>query len=125
GTRRPRRRSAAQGAGCITRELRNVKLDLLDAEKALESTQADLDEALSNLAEREFEFKNTMTALANSEQARLETRTELDKELSNHTRTKLELQNMKEALANSERARQEANANRVLPRPPREQEVFV
>ncbi|KAF9172170.1 hypothetical protein BGX21_006281 [Mortierella sp. AD011] len=106
-------------------ELRDTKQDLLDAEEALESTQADLDVALSNLVERELELENTKAALANSEHARQDARAELDKEPSGHAKTKLELQNIKDTLVNCERARQEANRNRVLPRPPKEQEVFA
>ncbi|KAF9425769.1 hypothetical protein BGZ76_003081, partial [Entomortierella beljakovae] len=42
-----------------------------------------------------------------------------------HAETKLKLQNIKNELVNSKRARQEANLNRVLLRPPKDQEVFV
>ncbi|KAG0011733.1 hypothetical protein BGZ80_000453 [Entomortierella chlamydospora] len=98
----------------LTLELRNTQLDLMDTKDDLESTQADLDAALSNLEEKELD-----------EYARQGTKAELDKELSSHAETKLELQNIKDALVNSERAHQEANRNQVLPRPPKEQEVFV
>ncbi|KAF9349213.1 hypothetical protein BGX26_012444 [Mortierella sp. AD094] len=106
-------------------ELRNTKLDLIDTKDDLESTQADLDAVLSSLVERELELENTKLALANSEYARQVAKAELDKELSSHAKTKLELQNIKDALVNCERARQEANHNRVLPRPPKGQEVFA
>ncbi|KAF9102673.1 hypothetical protein BGX27_010910 [Mortierella sp. AM989] len=110
----------------------NVNIDqkpvnhtLTQRKDGLEFTQADLDAALSDLEENELEFKNSKLALANSEYARQGTKVELDKELSSHAETKLKLQNIKDALVNSERARQEANRNRVLPRPSKEQEVFV
>ncbi|KAF9196901.1 hypothetical protein BGZ49_002670, partial [Haplosporangium sp. Z 27] len=109
----------------VTLDLRNAKLDRLDAEEALESVQANLDAALCTLAEKELELENSKAALANSEHVRRDTRTALDSETSSHADTKLELENMKDALANSERARQEANGNRVLARPYKEQEVFV
>ncbi|KAF9435901.1 hypothetical protein BGZ76_005295, partial [Entomortierella beljakovae] len=109
----------------LTLQLRNTQLDLMDVKDDLESTQADLDEALCNLEEKEQELKNSELALANSEYARQATKTELNDELSAHVETKLKLQNVKDALVNSERARLEANRNRVLPRLPKEQEVFV
>ncbi|KAF8955974.1 hypothetical protein BGZ46_002500 [Entomortierella lignicola] len=87
--------------------------------------QADLDSALCTLAERELELGNSKAAFADCEHACKDARAAVDGETSSHVKTKLELRNMKDALANSERARQEANANRFLPRPPREQEVFV
>ncbi|KAF9910907.1 hypothetical protein BX616_010752 [Lobosporangium transversale] len=97
----------------------------MDAKDDLESTQSDLDTALSNLEEKELELKNSKLALANSEYARQGTKAELDKELSSHAETKLELQNVKDAFVNCERALQEANQNRVLPRPSKDQEIFV
>ncbi|KAF9199338.1 hypothetical protein BGZ49_010564, partial [Haplosporangium sp. Z 27] len=103
----------------LTLELRNERQDLLDAEKDLESTQVDLDTALSNLAERDLELENTKAALSNSDHARQEAKAKLDKELSAHAETKLELQNIKDALVNSERARQEANRNRLQTPQPR------
>ncbi|KAF9342569.1 hypothetical protein BGX26_007274 [Mortierella sp. AD094] len=39
----------------VSLELRNTQVDLMDAKDNLESSQADLDAALSNLAERERE----------------------------------------------------------------------
>lgn len=74
--------------------------------------------------ERELELKNTKLALANSEYARQVAKAELDKELSSHAETKLELQNAMDSLVNCKRALQDANHNWVLPRPPKEQEVF-
>ncbi|KAF9998521.1 hypothetical protein BGZ80_006764 [Entomortierella chlamydospora] len=97
----------------------------MDAKDDLESTQADLDAALSSLEENDLELKNSKFALANSEYACQGTKAELDKELSSHAETKLKLHSIKDTLVNSERARQEANRNRILPRPPKEQEVFV
>ncbi|KAF8970750.1 hypothetical protein BGZ46_010403 [Entomortierella lignicola] len=109
----------------LTLQLRNTQLDLMDVKDDLESTQADLDTALSNLVEKEQELKNSELAFANSEYARQVAKAELNEELSAHAETKLKLQNIKNELVNSERARQEANRNRVLPRPPKDQEVFV
>ncbi|KAK3836816.1 MAG: hypothetical protein J3R72DRAFT_450219 [Linnemannia gamsii] len=53
------------------------------------------------------------------------TQEELEDTLAKLDETQLELQNTRDALANSERARQEANRDRILTRPPRQQEVFV
>ncbi|KAG0001432.1 hypothetical protein BGZ80_003447 [Entomortierella chlamydospora] len=102
-----------------------MKLDFMDAKDDLESTQANLDAALSNLEEKDLELKNSELALANSEYTRQVTKAELDKERSSHAETKLELQNIKGALVNTERTLQEANQNRVLPRPPKDQEIFI
>ncbi|KAF9098492.1 hypothetical protein BGX27_000791 [Mortierella sp. AM989] len=109
----------------LTLELRNAQLDHMDANDYLESTQANLDVVLSNLDEKDLELKNSELALANCEYARQMTKAELDKELSSHAETKLEPKNIKGALVNSERARQEANRDRVMPCPHKEQEVFV
>ncbi|KAK3834996.1 MAG: hypothetical protein J3R72DRAFT_451951 [Linnemannia gamsii] len=53
------------------------------------------------------------------------TQEELEDTLAKLDETQLELQNTRDALTNSERARQEANRDRILTRPPRQQEVFV
>ncbi|KAF8954664.1 hypothetical protein BGZ46_002861 [Entomortierella lignicola] len=78
-------------------ELRNTRLDLTD-------TKADLMDAMDNL-----EF----------------TQIERDAALSRLTKTQLELQDTKIALAKSESALREADENRVISRPPGEQEVFA
>lgn len=49
----------------------------------------------------------------------------LDTVTSSLVEVQLELENARDALVNSERARQTVNLDRVLPRPRREQEVFV
>ncbi|KAF9343087.1 hypothetical protein BGX26_006287, partial [Mortierella sp. AD094] len=54
----------------VSLELRNTKLDLMDARDNLESCQADLDAATSSLKEKELELQNTKDALHNSQQAR-------------------------------------------------------
>ncbi|KAF9993320.1 hypothetical protein BGZ80_010561 [Entomortierella chlamydospora] len=109
----------------VSFELRNTQLDLMDAnddlmdvKDDLESTQAERDTTLSSLTETQLELQNTKDALANSERAH---RTAL----SSLTETQLELQKARDALASSEHARREANQNRVMSRPRKDQEVFV
>lgn len=53
------------------------------------------------------------------------TQEELEDTQAKLDETQLELQNTQDSLANSERARQAANLDRILTRPPRQQEVFV
>ncbi|KAG0376615.1 hypothetical protein BGX24_007473 [Mortierella sp. AD032] len=70
----------------------------------LRNTQLDLEGANDDLASAQEELEVTLAKLAE---------------------TQLELQNTRDALTNSERARQEANRDRILTRPPRQQEVFI
>ena len=70
----------------------------------LRNTQLDLEDANDDLASAQEELEDT--------------RAKLDE-------TEFKLQNTRNALANSERARQEANRDRILTRPPRQQEVFI
>ncbi|KAF9343427.1 hypothetical protein BGX26_005733 [Mortierella sp. AD094] len=92
----------------VTLQLRITQLDLVDAKDDLESSQADLDAALSNLEEKEHELEDTKVALANGELALVEKERELEN-------TKV----------NRKCALQEANRNRVLARSPNKQEIFA
>ncbi|KAF9896135.1 hypothetical protein BX616_008069 [Lobosporangium transversale] len=81
----------------LRRELAAVSL-------VLRNTQQDLKDVEDNLAYIQAERNTALFSLAE---------------------TKLDLQNARDALANSERARREANQDRVISRPCKEQEVFV
>ncbi|KAF9403399.1 hypothetical protein BGZ94_004622 [Podila epigama] len=81
----------------LRKKLAAVSLDL-------RNTQLDLEDANDDLASAQEELQDTRARLSETE---------------------LRLQNTQDALVASEHARQEANLDRVLARPPREQEVFV
>lgn len=81
----------------LRKKLAAVSLDL-------RNTQLNLEDANDDLASAQEELQDT--------------RARLDE-------TELRLQSTQDALVASERARQEANLDRILARPPRQQEVFV
>ncbi|KAI8599791.1 hypothetical protein EDD21DRAFT_378937 [Dissophora ornata] len=95
----------------VSLELRNTQLDLMEANDALVSTQDELEDAEAKLEDTEAKLGDAEVKLENMEAMLEETRLRL-----RHTET---------ARANSEQARQGANRDRVLARPPRQQEVFV
>ncbi|KAF9149372.1 hypothetical protein BGX20_006008, partial [Mortierella sp. AD010] len=77
------------------------------------------------LAAVSLELRNTQLDLKDVEDDLEFIQAERDTALSSLAETQLELQNARDALANSEYARREANQNRVISRPCKEQEVFV
>ncbi|KAF9426122.1 hypothetical protein BGZ76_002902 [Entomortierella beljakovae] len=102
----------------VSLELRNSRLELTDSQEDLEFAQSELETMQTSLSETQLELQNIKDALANSEQARRIA-------LSSLAETQLDLQNARDALANSEHSRREANQNRVISRPRKEQEVFA
>ncbi|KAF8936568.1 hypothetical protein BGZ47_009442 [Haplosporangium gracile] len=77
------------------------------------------------LAAVSLELRSTQLDLMDANDGLASTQEELEDTLAKLDETQLELQNTRDALANSERARQEANRDRILTRPPRQQEVFI
>ncbi|KAF8922867.1 hypothetical protein BGZ58_003644 [Dissophora ornata] len=88
----------------ISLELRNTENKLTDANDDLALTQDELEDTETKLEDTEAKLKDA--------EAKLE-------------ETQLKLQRAEVARANSDQARQAANRERVLMRPPRDQEVFV
>ncbi|KAF9531817.1 hypothetical protein EC957_002609, partial [Mortierella hygrophila] len=77
------------------------------------------------LAAVSLELRSTQLDLMDANDGLASTQEELEDTLAKLDETQLELQNTCDALTNSERARQEANRDRILTRPSRQQEVFV
>ncbi|CAO3572370.1 unnamed protein product [Mortierella alpina] len=95
---------------------------LLQEGKSEDSTMEALRKKLEAVS---LELRNTQLDLMDANDCLASTQEELEDTQAHLKETQLELQNAQEALANSERARQAANLDRILARPPRQQEVFV
>ncbi|KAF9090091.1 hypothetical protein BGX29_011681 [Mortierella sp. GBA35] len=88
-------------------------------------TESAIEALRIELAAVSLELRSTQLDLMDANDSLVSTQEELEDTLAKLDETQLELQNTRDALTNSERARQESNRDRILTRPPRQQEVFV